>query len=249
MSALSVFALRLAAGMTACLLLLSPTVVNPRFYRVHFLTAFGLAALAAVFAPTAGGWPMGTLLGAAMVFSLAGSVSWFLEKAPGGRTLIVLTLLSLAGALACSEASDAAVVRAPFSAILADVSSAAVLGAAITAMLMGHSYLIAPSMSLRPLLLLIAVLAAAVAMRMAVDGVWFWTAGRPTGSLDNETILLLIVRWVVGFAGVLGLTWMAWRTARIRSTQSATGILYVVVIFCFLGELTSQLLAGGASGL
>ena len=28
----------------------------------------------------------------------------------------------------------------------------------------------------------------------------------------------------------------------IRSTQSATGILYVVVIFCFLGELTGQLL-------
>ena len=52
------------------------------------------------------------------------------------------------------------------------------------------------------------------------------------------------MRWAVGFAGVLGLTWMAWRTARIRSTQSATGILYVVVIFCFLGELTGQLLAG-----
>jgi hypothetical protein len=35
---------------------------------------------------------------------------------------------------------------------------------------------------------------------------------------------------------------MAWQTARIRSTQSATGILYVAVIFCFLGELTGQLL-------
>jgi hypothetical protein len=35
---------------------------------------------------------------------------------------------------------------------------------------------------------------------------------------------------------------MAWETARIRSTQSATGILYVVVILSFLGELTSQLL-------
>jgi hypothetical protein len=35
---------------------------------------------------------------------------------------------------------------------------------------------------------------------------------------------------------------MAWETARIRSTQSATGILYVAVIMCFLGELTSQLL-------
>jgi hypothetical protein len=35
---------------------------------------------------------------------------------------------------------------------------------------------------------------------------------------------------------------MAWQTARLRSTQSATGILYVVVICCFFGELTGQVL-------
>jgi len=247
MSALSVFALRLAAGMTACLLLLSPTQVNPRFYRVHFLTALGLAGLAALFAPAAGGWALWTLLAGGAAFALAGSVAWFLEKAPGGRTLIVLTLLALAGALACVEAADPAAARVPVATALADVTSAALLGAAVTAMLMGHSYLIAPSMSLRPLLILIETLAVAVAARMAVDSLWFWTARRSMGTLDNETILLLLVRWAVGFAGVLGLTWMAWQTARIRSTQSATGILYVVVIFCFLGELTSQLLAGGAS--
>jgi hypothetical protein len=50
------------------------------------------------------------------------------------------------------------------------------------------------------------------------------------------------VRWLLGFLGPLALTWMAWQTAKIHSTQSATGILYVVVIFCFLGELTSLLL-------
>jgi hypothetical protein len=246
MAALSVFALRLAAGMIACLLLLSPATINPRFYRVHFLTALGLTGLAALFAYEApGGWPLWTLLVAAMVFTLAGSISWFLEKAPGGRTLIVLTALAAAGALACLEAASPAAARTPIAAALADLTSAGVLGAALTAMLMGHSYLIAPSMSLRPLLVLIAALAISIATRMAVDGFGFWTAGRSVGNLDNEVILLLLVRWVVGFAGVLGLTWMAWQTARIRSTQSATGILYVVVIFCFLGELTSQLLAGG----
>jgi hypothetical protein len=36
---------------------------------------------------------------------------------------------------------------------------------------------------------------------------------------------------------------MAWQTARIRSTQSATGILYVVVICSFLGELTGAVLS------
>jgi len=42
---------------------------------------------------------------------------------------------------------------------------------------------------------------------------------------------------------------MALETARIRSTQSATGILYVVVILVFLGELTSQLLGEKTGGL
>jgi hypothetical protein len=57
--------------------------------------------------------------------------------------------------------------------------------------------------------------------------------------------LWLPLRWGLGFAAPLGLTWMAWQTARIRSTQSATGILYVVVVFCFLGELTALLLRDG----
>lgn len=251
MSALSVFALRLAAGMIACLFLLSPADVNPRFYRVHFLTALGLTGLAAVFVRQSGGWPLWTLLIAGMALALAGSLSWFLDKAPGGRTLIVLTALTLVGGLACLEASNPAACRTPLITALSDVTSAAVLGSALSAMLMGHSYLIAPSMSLRPLLMLIATLALAVVGRMAVDGyiLWSWTGGRLTGTLDNEVILLLLVRWAVGFAGVLGLTWMAWQTARIRSTQSATGILYVVVIFCFLGELTGQLLTGASHAL
>jgi hypothetical protein len=246
MTALPVFALRLAAGMTACLLLLSPAVVNPRFYRVHFYVALGLTTLAGVFERETAGWLLWTLLIAAGLFALAGSWSWALEPAPGGRALIVLATLALAGALACVEASAAAPGESLARVGLVSVTSAGVLGSALTAMLMGHSYLIAPAMSLKPLLRLIAVLAVSVAARMAVDGYGlFWTSGAPGVTLDNGRLLLLLVRWAVGFAGVFALTWMAWRTARIRSTQSATGILYVVVVFCFLGELTSQLLTGG----
>ena len=55
-------------------------------------------------------------------------------------------------------------------------------------------------------------------------------------TLESELILWLAVRWIIGFVGPLVLGWMAWETARIRSTQSATGILYVVVILCFSGR-------------
>jgi hypothetical protein len=115
-------------------------------------------------------------------------------------------------------------------------------------MLMGHSYLIAPGMSLSPLLRLLGAFAVAVLARMAVDGFAFWraTLQHPLASLPSDTLLWLPVRWLVGFALPLVLGWVAWQSARIRSTQSATGILYVVVVFCFLGELTGLLLRDAA---
>ena len=83
-----------------------------------------------------------------------------------------------------------------------------------------------------------------VRMALASAGLWSWTAGHSLGNLEDETVLWLPLRWGLGLVAPLVLGWMAWQTARIRSTQSATGILYVVVILCFLGELTSQVLLG-----
>jgi hypothetical protein len=91
---------------------------------------------------------------------------------------------------------------------------------------------------------LLGALALALVARLCVDGyaLWFWTDSHSLGKLSTDIALWLPVRWGVGFAAPLGLLGMAWKTVQIRSTQSATGILYVVVIFCFLGELTAQLL-------
>jgi hypothetical protein len=247
MFAFSVFALRLALGMTACLLLLPRGVVNARYYRIQFLIVLALTGVAGVLIH---GWNpfLGSFWGfssVGMVLALIGSLVWSLEMksaAEIGRVVAAATIITLAGALGCLDASDPVTAGSPLHTLLVDATSAAVLGTALSAMLMGHSYLVAPTMSIRPLMILIAALAIAVAARMVVDGVWLWTGRRSIGNLDNELILMLLVRWAVGFAGVFALTWMTWRTARIRSTQSATGILYVVVIFCFLGELTALLL-------
>jgi hypothetical protein len=98
---------------------------------------------------------------------------------------------------------------------------------------------------------LLAAVAVALAVRAAADG-WAlarWTSEHSLASLNGEAALWLPVRWAVGLLAPLVLDFMAWRAARIRSTQSATGILYVVVIFCFLGELTALLLAGGGTTL
>jgi hypothetical protein len=135
---------------------------------------------------------------------------------------------------------------------LADAAaSAAILGTATTAMLMGHSYLIAPAMSIVPLQRLLAALFTALLGGMALAGVglWSWTRAHSLLNLEEAAALWLPLRWGLGFVGPLVLCGMAWQTAKIRSTQSATGILYVVVIFCFLGELTGQLLFESTQGV
>jgi hypothetical protein len=245
---LAIFCLRLTSGMLACLLLLSAAQVNPRFFRTHFLTALGLTALAAVFLrDVAGPWLWTTLAGV-LVLTALGSMAWMLEGAPGGQ---VWTLATVPLALSALLQTGYCVREQgePWWLVVDDLTAAALLGSALTAMLMGHSYLIAPAMSLTPLYRLLGALAASTAVRICVAtvGLWLWTSAAGGSSLDPEMILWLAVRWGIGFLGPLALCWMAWETTRIRSTQSATGILYVVVILCFLGELTGQLLLARTS--
>jgi hypothetical protein len=235
------FCLRLACGLIVVLPLLPARVVPPRFYRVQFLAALGLLAVAAVFLRDEADLAFWICAGAGAVGCIAGSVVWHLDEAPGGRRMIWLTAPVL---LACLILGGLDMHPAEGAAwrIADDLASMAVLGSATTAMLMGHSYLIAPAMSMAPLLRLLAALGAALAVRigLACVALWLWRSG--AGTPEGELLVWLPARWLLGLLGPLALGWMAWETARIRSTQSATGILYVVVIVCYLGELTSQLL-------
>jgi hypothetical protein len=242
---LPVFCLRLAVGLTACLLLLAPglaytarPMVGPRFFRTQFLIVLGLSFLALLFLRAEGSWPVLACVGAGVLLSFVASLVWALEGGPGGRTLILGTTALLGLALALLEVQEPG---GGWLTLLAGLTSAAVLGSALSAMLLGHSYLIAPSMSITPLFRLLAAVLAALGVRMLVEGV---ALGCRTGLASSDTLtgdvaLWLPVRWGVGFLAPLVLCWMAWQTARIRSTQSATGILYVVVVFCCLGELYS----------
>src|SRR5205807_2108559 len=132
-------------------------------YRVHFLTALGLVAVPLAFLWQGGEWLLAVLLCLTLFACFAGSVVWSLEGAPAGRILTLAAVALLTVALGLTEHGDQAEAAssgastAGFGWLLAgDLTSAALLGAATTAMLMGHSYLIAPAMSLTPLLRLLA---------------------------------------------------------------------------------------------
>src|SRR5881392_1687919 len=136
---LAAFCLRLAFGMVVFLPLLPARTMHPRFFRTQFLTALGLAVVAAL-----NGWfdvsPLGQwLLAGGVAVSLAGALVWTLEPAPLGRMLgwvagvVLAAAASVVNPLADRPADEIALP--PGLATADAISSGLLLGAAVTAML------------------------------------------------------------------------------------------------------------------
>jgi hypothetical protein len=117
---------------------------------------------------------------------------------------------------------------------LAVLAGAAALGSSLVALSLGHWYLVSPTMAVRPLVRITLVCLAALLVQtllllMALPQLTDYT-------------LLLAVRVVFGLVVPIGACIMAWRTARIRSLDSATGLLYIVVALVLAGEITARAL-------
>jgi hypothetical protein len=244
------FCLRLATGLVLSLLVLPARVVSPRFYRTHLLIALCLLVTAGVLS-----WESAadaTLLWATLGLSAGVAVvAFWLWSAEGVAVGIVALTLLAAMLYATLLALPGKVVGSPGSLMpaLEELSASAFLGFATTAMLMGHWYLIASTMSIDPLIRLIRGLAIANAVRIGVAAIAPVGVMLSGAQFDGLAWMWLSARWLAGLLAPLVLVWMAWQSARIRSTQSATGILYVVVIFAFFGELMDQLLQSHLSAL
>jgi hypothetical protein len=123
---------------------------------------------------------------------------------------------------------------------LSALASAATLGAAMTGMLLGHRYLTAPGMPLAPLIWLNAGLGLATIFRCLVS---VGALATGSGLLTESTYWIwLALRWLAGILGPGAACVMVHRILRYRNTQAATGVLFVAVIFTFIGELTADLL-------
>ena len=131
------------------------------------------------------------------------------------------------------------------------LSSAAFLGGACTAMILGHWYLVIPSLEVRHLQSIVAVHIGSMVARIAVvvaaifAGVVFWQPG--AGPNFHHYIMSIdgIFFWqrvLFGLAGPALLSYLTWETAKIRSTQSATGILYVDFFTVVVGEVLAKYL-------
>jgi hypothetical protein len=125
----------------------------------------------------------------------------------------------------------------------------AVTGGVLAAMILGHWYLVTPKLTEGPLILAIRLLLAALIVQAVVFGLSVAVgigATAPFAALTGQYLLLVWLLLGVGIVFPLVLTVMALRTARTRSMESATGLLYIDTAAVFAGTIVSAALLFGA---
>jgi hypothetical protein len=245
------FAIRLAFGLAVSLLMTSWRAVPLGFFRTQALVILGLLVLAGLDQARAEGaaWAVWGLVAAAVMAYLS-AIMWGLGLPRFGAIASLFVVLITAVWLGVASESARALFWLHGGA--SRLASGFLLGSTLTAMLLGHHYLTAPAMSIEPLKRVIGLIAWALAARcvLAALGIWLSRQGTIGGLVesmhDTQTSAFLAARWGMGFVGAAIATFMTWKTAQIRSTQSATGILYIAMIFVLFGELTAMIMAGGA---
>jgi len=245
----------LAAGTAAVVALLKPDDVGIRFLR--FYAAFPSVLVFIALALQRHSGEPDFAAAPALASAIAGLAACALHGLSlcrlGAAAITACALLG--GATLCSTAAHAQSLEplgtpGRIAAAVSWITSAALLGSLLMAMLVGHQFLQRPNLPLRVLKGLSLALIGSTAVRLLATGAVIavaWPAvrvrfGTPDEWVEHMDGVYLLVRLLVGLVGPLGFGWMVWETVRIRSTQSATGILYGVLIFVFLGELTAFLL-------
>ena len=128
---------------------------------------------------------------------------------------------------------------------------AAALGGVWSAMILGHWYLVTPRLPEAPLVRLSRWLAIALGMQVALFVAWVGLGAGPAGTpafaeLLGPWALFVWLRLVVGLVFPLIVSWAAVQTARSRSMESATGLLYINVGTIAAGTILAAGLYFGA---
>ena len=131
-----------------------------------------------------------------------------------------------------------------------DLLLAAATGGVFVAMILGHWYLVTPKLPEGPLILLSRVLFGLVAVQVIVFAASMLlgagSGGGPFSPLTGPWAQFVSLRLLVGLVFPLIVSWAAIQTARSRSMESATGLLYINVGSIAAGTILAAGLYFGA---
>jgi protein NrfD len=230
-----------------------------KFFRFNAGIAALLIAIGFALRPEAGGDPSAVQL-AANVFLLIAEAALVIYWATVGRMLakarpfLLWTAVGgglLAVSLQALSVSAAAPGLMPLLTVASFLSSVALLGGACGAMILGHWYLVVPSLDVSHLQSLVRIHIGSMVVRAVVVGaaiiiaIITWEPGMGP-SFQRYVMstggIFFWQRMLFGLAGPAVLAYLTWETAKIRSTQSATGILYVDFFTVIVGEVLAKYL-------
>jgi hypothetical protein len=128
---------------------------------------------------------------------------------------------------------------------------AAATGGVFAAMVLGHWYLVTPKLGEGPLILFARLLTGVVGIQLALFAVWVAFGAGPGGAapfamLVGPWALFVWLRLLVGLVFPFVVSWAALQTARTRSMESATGLLYIGVGSIAAGTILASGLYFGA---
>jgi hypothetical protein len=165
----------------------------------------------------------------------------------GGAGLVAGGAVLLFGALGWGGGSASGTI--PLFVQLAVLTAAT--GGVFASMILGHWYLVTPKLSERPLILYARLLTLVIGIQVALFVVWVATGAGPAGEapfavLVGPWALFVWLRLIVGLLFPLVVSWAAIQTARSRSMESATGLLYINVGTIAAGTILAAGLYFGA---
>jgi hypothetical protein len=124
--------------------------------------------------------------------------------------------------------------------------SMALLGISNFSMLLGHYYLVVPKLSEEPLIYCLYIFWTVMFFKLVSSlSIIFTTAhpylqeGTQLGDGYMYNWLFISMRYLWGYAAPLILSFFTFRLCKLRSLQSATGVLYIIEFFVIVGELIS----------
>jgi len=175
--------------------------------------------------------------------------AWDSPRRAAIAALAVIAAAGLALVFAAAGWGGGGLAGAPF--LLQLVVLAAVLGGVWAAMVLGHWYLVTPRLPEAPLVRLSRWLAIALAVQLGLFVTWVAFGAGPAGTpafaaLVGPWALFVWLRLLVGLVFPLIVSWAAIQTARSRSMESATGLLYINVGTIAAGTILAAGLYFGA---
>lgn len=264
MSVFFFFALALVVGSLSTLFWIPEDDLGRGYFQMNALIVLGLLALvwAVVVLPPLE--PFGSYRTAGLLLLGVGSLGSALyygaiwrERWRSSRWAAALALAGCGGALVLAtghlvQLATPLPYRGPL-AVAGLLTSALLLGWSLIAMLLGHWYLVAPRLTFRHLVVFCWVLLGAVVLRLVALGSTLAAAvsvdelvephpWRVLTSVEGQGMFFWF-RLAWGLLIPLALAVMSLHCARQRSNQSATGILYVLVVGTTIGEITAYYLA------